>query len=80
MKMKNEKLNIIILIIKNLLPMSSRKVRQDNGLMLELLHAQTELMLLNRHDIMALSANMQTPSKRNAAPESKTDNLKNMYG
>jgi len=78
--MKNKKLSMVILIIKNLLPMSRYAVRRDNKSILQLLHAQTEFMMMNRREIMALAISKQTTDKKSSPVVSKTNNSDNMYG
>jgi len=85
--MKNKRLNNIVLLIKSYLPMSRRKaldqwnkVVMDNSVLLRLYHAQTELALLNRHDIMTIASRVRGNEKKEPVKEPKTKNVDEMFG
>lgn len=71
---------MFILLIRNLLPVSRRTVYMDMKIMLDLLHVQTEFMMMNRREIVVLAANKETAGKKSPSVVSKTNNIDDMFG
>lgn len=78
MKM-NKKLKTFLIIIRNMLPMSRYSIYKYDKLIMDLLHAQTEMMMLNRSDILALSTKRAMPRKCDKSCKSKMDEFRDMY-